>query len=146
MTETLGVVIRAEGEFALVESEAGTGCGRCDSVNGCASASLGKLFCSTPRRFRLPNHVGARPGERVVLGVEDGAVARSAGAAYGLPLVLLVAGAAVGAGLGDAPGTRDLYALAGATAGLLAGLAGGRRINARTCVDPRFLPRILRRA
>lgn len=146
MTETPAVVILAEGDYALVESEPGAGCGRCDSTNGCARASLGKLFCSAPRRFRVTNGVGARPGERVVLGVEDGAVIRSASAVYGLPLALLMAGAAVGAALGDAPGTRDLYALAGAAAGLLAGLATGRGIDARSRVDPRFLPRILRRA
>jgi sigma-E factor negative regulatory protein RseC len=146
VTETPAVVIRAEGEFALVESEPGTSCGRCDSVKGCSSASLGKLFCSTPRRFRVINGLGARPGERVMLGVEDGAVMRSATAVYGLPLLLLLAGAAIGAALGDAPGTRDLYALAGAAAGLLAGLAAGRGINLWTGADPRFLPRILRRA
>ena len=146
MTETPALVVRAEGGYALVESEPGAGCGRCDSVKGCASASLGKLFCSAPRRFRVINGVDARPGERVVLGVEDGAVTRSATAVYGLPLALLVAGATIGAALGDAPGTRDLYALAGAAAGLLAGLAAGRSIDARTRVDPRFLPRILRRA
>lgn len=142
MTETPAVVIRAEGGYALVESEPGTGCSRCDSVKGCASASLGKLFCSAPRRFRVMNGVGARPGERVLLGVDEGAVARSAGAVYGLPLVLLLAGAAAAGALGDDPGARDLYALGGAVAGLFAGLAVGRSLDARA----RFRPRILRRA
>jgi sigma-E factor negative regulatory protein RseC len=146
VTETRAVVVRAEGEFALVEAEAGAGCGRCDSVRGCSASALGKLFCATPRRFRVLNRVGARPGERVVLGVEDGAVARSAGAVYGLPLLLLTAGAVLGAGFGDAPGTRDLYALAGAGIGLLAGLAGGCTVDAVSRGDPRLLPRILRRA
>jgi sigma-E factor negative regulatory protein RseC len=146
MTETPAVVVCAEGDFALVEAEPGAGCGRCDSVKGCASASFAKLFCPAPRRFRVVNRVGARPGERVVLGVEDGILARSAAVAYGLPLLLMVAGAVLGAGLADSAAARDLYALAGASLGLSAGFAGGRAVRRLRHEDPRFLPRVLRRA
>lgn len=146
MNETAAVVVRTEGEYAVVESQGASGCGRCDSVGGCAGAGLGRLFCASPRRFRVLNRLGARPGERVVLAVREGALLRSAGAAYGVPLLLLVAGAILGAWLAASPRTRDLFAAAGAAVGLIAGLAGSRVLNALSRGDPRFEPHILRRA
>ncbi|HSD60737.1 MAG TPA: SoxR reducing system RseC family protein [Burkholderiales bacterium] len=146
MNETPAVVVHTEGEYALVEAQGASGCGRCEAVGGCASARLGRLFCATPRRFRVLNRLGARPGERVVLAVREGALLRSAGAAYGVPLLLVVAGAMFGAWLGASPRTRDLYAAAGATLGLVAGLAGIRLFDTLGRGDPRFEPHILRRA
>lgn len=146
MNETPAVVVHTEGEYAVVEAQGASGCGRCESVGGCASARLGRLFCAAPRRFRVLNRLGARPGERVVLAVREGALLRSAGAAYGVPLLLVVAGAILGAWLAASPRTRDLYAAAGAAIGLIAGLACTHLFNALSRTDPRFEPHILRRA
>lgn len=146
MNETSALVVRTDGDYAVVEAQGAPGCGRCEAAGGCASASLGRLFCAAPRRIRVLNRLGARPGERVVLTAREGALLRSAGAAYGLPLLLLVAGAVLGAALADSPGSRDLYAAAGAAIGLIAGLAGARLLNALSRGDPRFDLHILRRA
>jgi len=146
VNETAAVVVDTEGEYALVEAQGASGCGRCEAVGGCASAGLGRLLCASPRRFRVLNRLGARPGERVVLAVREGALLRSAGAAYGVPLLLVVAGAILGAWLGASPRTRDLYAAVGAAIGLIAGLAGTRLFNALSRGDPRFEPHVLRRA
>ena len=146
MTESPGVVVRTEGEFAVVEAEAQAGCGRCDSVGGCSAGVLSRLFCSGPRQVRALNRIRARPGERVVLGVQEGALLRSAGLAYAWPLLLSLTGAMAGSSLAGDPVGRDLYGAAGAAAGLLAGLAAARVLGARSVADPRLQPEIVRRA
>ncbi len=143
--EAEGRVVRLEGEGAVIEAEARAGCGRCDEARGCAAGTLGKLFCRSPRQFRVRNDVGARPGERVVVAVGEGALWRSALAAYGLPLLLILVGAAVGAALAAEPGARDLYAAIGAAFGLACGVIAGRLASAVFGHSPEFEPRILRR-
>lgn len=145
MNETPAVVARAEAGYAVVEARPAAGCGRCEAAGGCASAGLGRLFSAAPRRFRVRNPLGARPGEQVVLAVREGALLGAAATAYGLPLLLLLGGAMLGAALAASPGLRDLYAAAGAAAGLAAGVAGARLIHALGRGDPRFEPHILRR-
>lgn len=92
-----GVVRRIDGGDALVELTAPQGgCGRCDEPGGCRSGILARPLGQPCREFRLRNAIGARVGDRVVVRLQDGAVARSALAAYGLPVLGLLAGAAAG--------------------------------------------------
>ena len=112
------IVTRIEGDIALVEAAAaGTGCGRCNEAGGCASGLLAQTL-RPERMYRLPNHIGAAVGDRVVVSVAEGAVLRAALLAYLLPLSLLMAGAA----LGTVMMHDDVVALAGAAIGLAAGL------------------------
>jgi sigma-E factor negative regulatory protein RseC len=113
------IVTHIEGDLALVEAASmGTACGRCNEAGGCASGLLGQTL-RPKRMYRLPNHIGAAVGDRVVVCVAEGAVLRAALLAYLLPLSLLLAGAAIGTVLTH----DDVVALAGAGIGLAAGLA-----------------------
>lgn len=143
--EAEGRVVRLEGEAAVVEAEARAGCGRCDEVQGCATGTLGKLFCRAPRHFRVRNEVGARPGERVVVAIGEGALWHSALAAYGMPLLLVLGGAVLGTILAPAEGTRDLYAALGAALGVAVGMIAGRIASAALERRADFQPRIVRR-
>lgn len=143
--EAEGTVLRLEGEAAVVEAEARAGCGRCDEVRGCATGTLGKLFCRAPRQFRVRNEVGARPGERVVVAIGDGALWQTALAAYGVPLLLILGGAAAGAMLAPEEGSRDLYAALGAALGVTLGVISGRTASTAFERRPEFQPRIVRR-
>jgi sigma-E factor negative regulatory protein RseC len=143
--ESEGRVVRVHRDEAVIEAEARPGCGRCDETQGCATGTLGKLFCRSPRQFRVRNDVGARPGDRVVVAVAEGVLWRSALAAYGPPLLLLLAGAVSGAALAPEPGGRDLYAALGALLGLAGGAMTARLASAALSSRPEILPRILRR-
>jgi len=112
-------VVRLEGDHAWVEAAAvESGCGHCHEAGGCGGSLLNQpLGRRRSRVYRLPNHVGARVGDRVQLSLPPGSVLRAAGVAYLLPLLLIVAGAAWGTLQGG-----DVWAVAGAAAGLVVGM------------------------
>lgn len=118
MIETRAIVIRLEGNEAVVESTQGGGCGHCDSENGCGSGKMSKLFCSEPRRFRVRNDANAQVGTLVQVTLPEGVLIRSALLMYMLPLVLMLCGAMIGARW-DAGG--DAYAAVGGIVGLISG-------------------------
>ncbi|MBL8501993.1 MAG: SoxR reducing system RseC family protein [Rhodocyclaceae bacterium] len=115
------VVMRVEGSHALVEV-AGAGCGRCHETDGCQSGIMGRVFSDRPRQFRLPNGIGAAPGQQVVVRTAEGATLRAALLAYVLPVLSLLAGAWVGTALGQGD---DLAGALGALGGLLLGVLAG---------------------
>lgn len=124
MLETRAIVIRVEGQDALVEAAREGGCGQCDSANGCGSGTLSRLFCSgKPRHFRVSNDIAARPGDEVQISVADGVLLRSALLLYMLPLALLLAGGFLGSQWAADAAGRDGYAALGALLGLVAGFA-----------------------
>jgi sigma-E factor negative regulatory protein RseC len=51
------------------------------------------LFRRTPHLFLVTCDLSLSPGDRVVIGVADGSVLKSALRVYGLPLILMLAGA-----------------------------------------------------
>jgi len=126
MLETRAIIIRVDGAEAIVEARQGGGCGQCDSVNGCASGKVSKVFCVQPRQFRVRNDISARIGEEVQVSVPDGVLLRSAAIMYMLPLALLLAGGGLGAHWAADASSRDGYSAAGALLGLVAGFALAR--------------------
>lgn len=139
--ETRAVVVRVDGQYALVEPAQPKGCGQC-SGKGCGTAKLSQTFCSQPRQFQVDNPINASVGDQVVVSIADGTVLKGIGLVYLLPLALLVVGAALGNAMAVSDGQRDGYAAAGAAAGLAGGFLLSRWLDAR---QSRRLPRIVRR-
>lgn len=121
MIETRAIVIRVDGNDALVESTQGGGCGSCDSENGCGSGKLSQLFCSEPRRFHVRNDGNAQVGALVQVTLADGVLLRSALVVYMLPLVLLLGGAIIGAHWASDAASSDSYSALGGLIGLASG-------------------------
>jgi sigma-E factor negative regulatory protein RseC len=125
MIDASGTIVALEGEageFALVSIDA-DGCGRCHEPGGCGGgANIGKMFCRTPTNFRALNPQHAAVGARVRVAIVDGAVRRSALAAYALPVLAVLAGAIGGSAVAGAmagEASRDACAIVGALAGLV---------------------------
>jgi sigma-E factor negative regulatory protein RseC len=131
--EQEAVVARVEGDLALIEvGGVAGGCGRCHEAGGCQSGLLTRLFRPEPKLYSIVNSIGARPGDRVVVRVRDGATLRAAALAYVLPVLFLIGGAALGTALGGAgDGAAALGALLGLGIGIAAA-AGLRRGGAGT--------------
>lgn len=109
-----GVVTAAEGSFADVEIVRHAACKGCQ---GCTMTGEGKMLA------RVHNSRGARPGDRVVLTLDDGQVLKAAAAVYIVPLIALIAGYALAAALATMLSLPEtLVGVAGAIAGLLASL------------------------
>ncbi len=131
MLETRAIIIKVDGTEAIVEAAQGGGCGQCDSVNGCSSGKLSKMFCAQPRRFRVHNGIEARVGDEVQVSLQDGMLLRSASILYLLPLALLMAGGFVGASMASSAAGRDGYAALGALLGLVLGFICARMYTLR---------------
>lgn len=133
MLEQAAEVTRTAPDGVWVQAVEPSACGTCGG-QGCSTRRLAELFRRRPRDFLVDSDFALAPGDRVVVGIADGSVLRSALRAYGLPLGMMLAGALAGQAL--APG--DGAALAGL---LLGGLAGW--LLARGGRTPR--PSVLRR-
>lgn len=111
MIETPARIVRTEGGTAWVVSEAPTSCGVC-AGKGCGSSIFTRMLHRNEPEYAVDNPIDARPGEAVVIGVEDGAVIKAATAGYLVPLGLLMLGAILGSRIGE------LQAVLGALLGL----------------------------
>lgn len=136
MIDADGTVTVVDGEFAVVRMDE-TGCGRCQEHGGCGGNNIARMFCTTPRTFRVLNPGKAVVGQRVRVAVPDGAVGRSAGYAYGLPLLALLAGAMGGSAWAGEPG-----AIVGALAGVLVSWLLLWRLRSHHSLNPRSQPYI----
>lgn len=118
MTESEAIVTRLEGGYAWLEIlDRPSGCGKCESAGSCGGSGSFQ---------RVPNAVGARVGDHVLVGVADGAVLAAAVVSYALPLATMLVGAIIGGSLGD-----EAIAVAGAVLGLLAGWLSLRFLDRR---------------
>lgn len=143
MIETRAIVIRLEGDEALVESTQGGGCGSCDSENGCGSGKLSQLFCSQPRRFRVRNDAHAQVGSLVQVTVPEGILLRSALLMYILPLFLMLAGAFAGVQLAPDEADSDAWSAIGGLVGLLLGFVLVKSLSQRRLSSSLAQPVIL---
>lgn len=121
-----------DGDTALVETENGGGCGRCNEPGGCRSGLIAGMFAAGPRTYRIANTIHAQAGERVLVCLPEGAVLRGAIAGYLVPAL----GVVLGAALGHAAAGNDLATALGAAAGLGLGLLSNIWRRGR---DPRNL-------
>ena len=134
------IVREIDRDDALVEVEQG-GCGRCHEAGGCGGQQLTRMFCSTPKTYRVANEIGAGVGDRVTIALAAGSVRRSANLAYILPLTATIAGAVLGMLLGD-----DLGAMLGGLAGLLVAFLHVRHRAAAGTGFPANHPHIVARS
>ncbi len=142
MIEETATVVDATEDYIWVEAKARSACSTCGSQSGCSTSSLSKLFGVRQQLIRLPNALGSRIGEQVVIGVEDQVMVTASLAAYILPIVLMLA-AAIAA---DSAGLSDQQAAAGAVAGLLLGLLGAGFLTGSYRMKRYFQPQLLRKA
>jgi sigma-E factor negative regulatory protein RseC len=138
LEEQARVVAVADG-LAWVEVQRRSACGGCSSAGGCGTAAVAGLFPAKAQCFPLRDSLGLQVGDRVAIGIDQGAVTCAALAAYLLPLLTLILAGAAAAGLGAGDGVGALAALAGLGLGLwLAGRLAGPR-------NQRWQPVVLRR-
>jgi sigma-E factor negative regulatory protein RseC len=130
MLETRAIVVKIDGQHALVRADQANGCELC-SGRGCAADKLFQLLCSKPRQFQVNNPINANVGDEVIVSVAEGAVMRGIGLVYLLPLVFLVTGAMLTSVWVQQPGQSDSYAAVGALFGLVLGFVVAKWISLR---------------
>ena len=124
MINTAATIIELDGNHAIVQVKSDAGCGRCHEEGGCGGNNIGRMFCSTPRRFRILNPDKLSIGTQVDITIADGVVRRSATLAYGLPLAAFLCGAFGGGYL-----ARDVGAIIGSIVCLILAWLGLRHFQ-----------------
>lgn|SRR5690554_1744886 len=89
------------------------GCGRCDEPGGCRSVRIAYALRPPKSEFELPDTLGVKVGDEVVLQMPDGVALRGALASYGLGVLLMIGGAALGNLLVGGDGAAAVGAAAG---------------------------------
>lgn len=118
MIEIEARVVAVEAGYAWVEAERRSGCSHCSSSTSCGVASLGKAFGVRQQRLCLPDTLGVRTGENIVIGLSEQRLVAAAAMAYMLPLFLMIGTALVSAALGYGQGALALSSLVGLAGGL----------------------------
>ncbi len=144
--EEVATVVAVDGDFVLLEVERGGGCGACALKGSCGVSALSSAFGRRAVELRLRNTLGACAGEKVLLSIDETAVARGSATVYAVPLTGLVAGAGIGHWLGTRFGlSLDGMAAVGGLLGLLLGAALAWWIGKGARGDARFEPVLRRR-
>lgn len=117
------VALDAERNEVWIEiPQRASACGNCSSAGACHSGLNGIKGENAARRYRMPNRIGARIGDRVSFGVAESTLLRVSWLSYLLPAILAIVFAAVGQAAGG-----ESAAIAGTVIGLLFGFFWLRR-------------------
>ncbi len=122
MIETRVRVVSTSAGTAWVEATESGGCGACQSKSSCGVSGLGRFFSNKRRPVAVACDSAAKPGQELLLAVEEGEMLRAGLLAYLLPALLAV----FGASLGDHFWRGDVAGVLGALAGFALGLACAR--------------------
>lgn len=141
MIETQARVVAVESGYAWVESERRSGCSHCTNTESCGVSSLSKLFGVRIQRMRLPNPLGVRSGEDVVIGLSERRLVAAAAVAYLLPLFAMIGAALLSDYFGLGQGMLALSSLVG----LIGGLWLVKRCSGNRTTRTRYQPVILGR-
>ena len=96
MIEEQATVRALKGGHAEIEIQRQSACGSCKAKGGCGTSLLAEWFPSRQWLFVLPNRVDAKPGDTVVVGLDEGYLQRGSLLLYALPLAGLLMGAVIG--------------------------------------------------
>jgi sigma-E factor negative regulatory protein RseC len=131
MIEQQGEVVAADERRLSVRLGGRSGCGACDAGRGCGAGVFGRLLQKRPVMLSLDNHLGAHPGQAVLVGVPEKLFLALALRFYLYPVLGGLAGATIGfmvsRSLDMGAGAADLAALLTGAAGAWAMLVRARR-------------------
>jgi sigma-E factor negative regulatory protein RseC len=144
LIEETGIVTAVTDVRASVVRGAAAPCGGCSTAGQCGTSVLQNFFRRRQRSLDAWDPVGARPGDRVVVGISEGTLQRASWIAFFLPLVGLFVGAMLGEWLTVAGSDGELAAITGGLIGLFVGLVAARKIGERLLGNPQRYAKILR--
>ena len=122
MIEETGTVVSQDGDWAIVEPDKTSACGSCSVRNGCGTASLSRFFGQRRHAFHAQNPINARPGDRVVMGLDESSLIKGSVLVYLLPIAgMIVAAMLMSAWAGMNGLNQELWSLLGLVLGLLFG-------------------------
>ncbi|GEM_PF-55409 len=146
--EEQATVVEASASTVWVEAVRRSTCGSCSASAGCGTSLLDRFLGRRPLRLEVDNSLAVAIGDRVIVGVPEGAMLRAAAAAYLSPLAGLLLGALCGRhlpALWSGPAGPEWLSLLGGAVGFWLALRWTARYSRALARDTRFRPILLRR-
>ena len=146
MIEESATVTRTEGQWAWLQTERNSSCGKCSARSGCGVSLLNKFSQPRQQQVKALNRANAASGDRVIIGIDEHALVKGSAMVYLSPLLGLFGGAALGeilAPWNSLLATEPTSILLGLI-GLAAGLYHLWHYSRRSNTDPRYQPIVLR--
>jgi sigma-E factor negative regulatory protein RseC len=146
--EETALVVSVSEDLAEVETQRRHACGSCDVKAGCGTSLLANVFGNRRTRIQVLNRIQARPGDQVIIGLDEGPFLRAAFALYAVPLLAMIGGALLGEWLAlrSATANTEPASLLGGLLGFLLGLGWLRLFARRSRRDVRYRAVVLRKA
>ncbi len=144
MIEETAYVVKTDEEFAWVETQRRTTCGKCSAQKGCGTKVLSGVLGKKLTHVKALNTVQAVPGDSVVIGLQESSLLKSALMSYLLPLILVLLGATIFAYAFESH--NENLTLIGALAGFIVSLTVLNRFAKRIKNNPAYQPVVLRKA
>lgn len=147
MIEQTAVVIRTEGQFALVEAQRESSCGQCNAKKGCGTGMLENSIGRRAMQMKALNQCEAQAGDEVVIAVPEKGFIKGAFFTYFLPLLLMLLGAVIAQQWGVSQGWayQDMASLGGAVIGFAIALMILRRYSRNMEKNLQLHPIVLRK-
>jgi len=140
MVEASGQIVKIDGDFVWVETEIKSGCNQCSAKSGCGTGILSAVLGRRRPQLRVPNSLGAKVGEAVVVAVEESGVVTGSLLLYLLPLFMMIVGAVIGDVL-----SGEGWAIILASLGLLSGFWVAKVLTKGAIVSKQLRPVLVRR-
>ena len=148
MIEEAATVVGLDQEYAIVETRQRAACGSCQSAGSCSTTVLAGLFKRRHNQLKVLNPVHAKPGEQVVIGLQEQALLKISFLAYLFPLFSMISGAILAHGLASYfdLSVGELPQVIGGLLGLIGGLFLLKKLARKKRHDPGYQAVILRHA
>ena len=150
MIEQYARVVEVQGLSVRVLTERQAGCQSCDVKGGCGTSLIGRLFPQRPQQLldlsAEPLKSVPRPGDRVLIGIDEQHLQQAGLLLYATPLAGLLLGAVCGATLGAAMGAQaqEPMSIISGLLGLSLGLLHVKKRSAARSCTPEGPVRLLR--
>ncbi len=148
MIEETALILNCDGEYADIETKPQSSCGGCASSGVCGTGVFSKVFGQRKTVVRVVNTLQAKPGEQVIIGLQESALARVSMVFYLAPIIAMILAALLGQEMAIRLGyvSQDPLAILGGAVGLFAGLWLVRLFSRTVEADSRYQPVMLRLA
>ncbi|MCW8888627.1 MAG: SoxR reducing system RseC family protein [Gammaproteobacteria bacterium] len=140
MVEAQGQVVKLDDDFVWVETEIKSGCNHCSSRSGCGTGILSSVLGKRRPQVRVENSLDVKPGDAVVVAVEENGIVTGSLLLYLLPLLLMIILAVVGDSFFGESGAILL-----ALVGLVSGFWIARTLTRGAIVSKQLRPVLVRR-
>lgn len=123
------IVTRTEGRQVEVELIRESACGHCELSQGCGTGAIGRLLGRRKKSLILETDHPLQPGDRIKLGVSEGALVKSSLMVYGTPLLAMLLAGMVTTASGLAEWQVAIACAAGLLAGFRIGAGWAKRLD-----------------